>query len=452
MEQAISSSGQHFLPITDTSHEPDPHPAEGCGCDAAVPTKDLIAVLHRAALDAVFGATPARRTVLRMLGGATALAVLDTIFPLRALEAMAQESAKPENAELTIGFIAITCSTPLVVADKLGFFREHGLDVELVRTPGWGAIRERLANDQYEASHVLTPLPLAMQLGVGGAAKPAALSLVQNTNGNSIALAMKHKDNRDSKNWKGMTFAVPFDISMQNLLLRYYLAEQGLDPDKDVTIKAVPPPEMAANLKAGILDGFLAPDNAAQLAVHNGAGFIHLVSKEIWDGHPCCGIAVQPALIKEAPNTYLAIARALIKSSAHVANAENRREAAQIAADQKYINIPGEVAEAVLTGTFEDGLGNRKTVANRIDFQSFPYHSMAVWMLTQMKRWGFVKGEIGYKQLAEQVFRAVDAQKLLKEAGLDAPATTYVTHTIMGKSFDAGQAAAYLDGFAIKKA
>ena len=77
---------------------------------------------------------------------------------------------------------------------------------------------------------------------------------------------------------------------------------------------------------------------------------------------------------------------------------------------------------------------------------------MAVWMLTQMKRWGFVKGEIGYKQLAEQVFRAVDAQKLLKEAGLDAPATTYVTHTIMGKTFDAGQAAAYLDGFAIKKA
>ena len=173
MEQAISSSGQHFLPITDTSHEPDPHPAEGCGCDAAVPTKDLIAVLHRAALDAVFGAPALRRTVLRMLGGATALAVLDTIFPLRALEAMAQESAKPENAELTIGFIAITCSTPLVVADKLGFFREHGLDVELVRTPGWGAIRERLANDQYEASHVLTPLPLAMQLGVSKSALSA---------------------------------------------------------------------------------------------------------------------------------------------------------------------------------------------------------------------------------------------------------------------------------------
>jgi nitrate/nitrite transport system substrate-binding protein len=447
----MAGSGKHSSLISGSSHHQHNHGAD-CGCAAREAAPDMPTLLRRTALGAVFGASPARRALLQLLGGAGALAALDTVFPFAALEAMAQEKAKPEKAELTIGFIAITCSTPLVVADKLGFFRENGLDAELVRTPGWGAIRERLANDQYDASHVLTPLPLAMQLGIAGAAKPAALALVQNTNGDSIALAMKHRDNRDPKNWKGMTFAVPFDISMQNLLLRYYLAEHGLDPDKDVTIKAVPPPEMAANLKAGILDGFLAPDNAAQLAVHNGAGFIHMLTKEMWDGHPCCGVAVQPNLIKEAPNTYLAVARALIKSAAHVSKAENRKEAAQIAADQKYINIPVEVAEAVLTGEFDDGLGNRQKVANRIEFQPFPYHSMAVWMLTQMKRWGFVKGDVSYKQLAEQVFLAVDAQKLLKEAGLDAPAATYATHTIMGKSFDAGQAAAYLNGFAIKKA
>src|SRR5262249_15784110 len=144
-----------------------------------------------------------------------------------------------------------------------GMFKEAGLDVELVRTPSWAAVRERLQNGQYEASHVLSPLPLAMTMGLKGTASATALGLVQNSNGNSIALALKHQDKRDAKSWKGMTFAVPFDVSMQNLLLRYYLAEHGLDPDKDVTIKAVPPPEMVANVKAGILDGFLAPDNVA---------------------------------------------------------------------------------------------------------------------------------------------------------------------------------------------
>jgi nitrate/nitrite transport system substrate-binding protein len=298
---------------------------------------------------------------------------------------------------------------------------------------------------------VLTPQPLAMTLGLRGAAQPTALSLVQNTNGDSITLALKHKERRDPRSWKGMTFAVPFEISMQNLLLRYYLAEHGIDPDKDVTIRPVPPPEMVANMKAGILDGFLAPDNAAQLAVHSGAGFIHLLSKEIWDGHPCCGIGMQPALIKDAPNTCLAIARALLTATAHASKAENRKAVAGIVAERKYLNCPREVTEAVLTGEFDDGLGNHWSVPNRIDFRPFPYHSMAVWMLTQMKRWGFVKGDISYKDIAEKVFRAVEAKKFFKDVGLEVPASTYARHVIMGKPFDADQTASYLDGFAIKR-
>jgi nitrate/nitrite transport system substrate-binding protein len=372
-------------------------------------------------------------------------------MPLGALQAMADDKAKPEKSELTIGFIDITCATPLCLADNLGLFRENGLDVELVRTPSWAVINERLSSGAYEASHVLTPQPLAMTLGIRGAAQPMALSLVQNTNGDSLTLALKHKEKRDPESWKGMTFAVPFEISMQNLLLRYYLAEHGIDPDRDVTIKAVPPPEMVANMKAGILDGFLAPDNAAQLAVYSGAGFIHLLSKEIWDGHPCCGIGIQPALINDAPNTCLAIARALLTASAYASKAENRKAIAAIVAERKYINCPREVAEAVLTGEFDDGLGNRRSEPNRIEFHPLPYHSMAVWMLTQMKRWGFVKGDISYKDIAEKVFRAAEAKKLFKELGLEEPASTYAQHVIMGKPFDADQTASYLDGFAIKR-
>jgi nitrate/nitrite transport system substrate-binding protein len=408
-------------------------------------------VVRGAALRAVFGGSPARRAILRSLGTAAALGILDTVMPLGTLQAMAEDKVKPEKSELTIGFIDITCATPLCVADKLGLFRENGLDVELVRTPSWAVIGERLSSGAYEASHVLTPQPLSMTLGLRGAAQPTALSLVQNTNGDSITLALKHKEKRDPSSWKGMTFAVPFEISMQNLLLRYYLAENGIDPDRDVTIKPVPPPEMVANMKAGILDGFLAPDNAAQLAVHSGAGFIHLLSKEIWDGHPCCGIGVQPALIRDAPNTCLALARALLAAAAHASKTENRKAVAEIVAERKYINCPREVAEAVLTGEFEDGLGNHLSVPNRIDFRPFPYHSMAVWMLTQMKRWGFVKGDISYKEIAEKVFHAAEAKKLFKEIGLEEPASTYARHVIMGKPFDADQTASYLDGFAIKR-
>jgi nitrate/nitrite transport system substrate-binding protein len=65
---------------------------------------------------------------------------------------------------------------------------------------------------------------------------------------------------------------------------------------------------------------------------------------------------------------------------------------------------------------------------------------MAVWMLTQMRRWGQISGDVGYKQIAERVFRAVDAHKLLKEAGLSAPNFALCHARDHGKPFDADNA------------
>ncbi len=114
------------------------------------------------------------------------------------------------------------------------------------------------------------------------------VATIQNVNGQAITLAVKHKDNRDPKNWKGFKFAIPFEYSMHNFLLRYYLAEHGLNPDTDVQMRVVPPPEMVANLRAGNIDGFLGPDPFNQRAVYDEVGFIHILSHELWDGHPCC--------------------------------------------------------------------------------------------------------------------------------------------------------------------
>ncbi|KAG1309041.1 hypothetical protein G6F62_014902 [Rhizopus arrhizus] len=90
---------------------------------------------------------------------------------------------------------------------------------------------------------------------------------------------------------------------MHNYLLRYYLAEHGLDPDTDVQIRSVPPPEMVANLRADNIDGFLAPDPVNQRAVYDGVGFIHTLSKAIWDGHPCCAFSASKEFPPPTPAT-----------------------------------------------------------------------------------------------------------------------------------------------------
>jgi nitrate/nitrite transport system substrate-binding protein len=82
-----------------------------------------------------------------------------------------------------------------------------------------------------------------------------------------------------------------------------------------------------------------------------------------------------------------------------------------------------------------------KREPGRIGFDPFPWQSMAVWILTQMKRWGQLRQEVDYRAVAEQVFLALDAGKAMREAGLAVPAETYRTHSIMGRSFDAADPA-----------
>ena len=121
-------------------------------------------------------------------------------------------------------------------------------------------------------------------------------------------------------------------------------------------------------------------------------GFIHILTKDIWEGHPCCAFACSEQFTKEMPNTYSALLKAIVDATFYSQNHENRKEIAAAIAPTNYLNQPVPVVEQVLTGRFADGLGNVQDVPHRIDFDPFPWHSMAVWILTQMKRWGYIEG------------------------------------------------------------
>jgi nitrate/nitrite transport system substrate-binding protein len=405
-----------------------------------------------AVMRALFPEDAERRRFLRAVGSGTALAAISALFPLGfAKEVFAESTGPLEKTKLSVGFIPITCATPIIMAHPLGYYAKYGLDVEVVKTAGWAVIRDKSLAKEYDAAHMLSPMPLAISIGAGSSPIPWTMPAVENINGQAITLSIKHKDKRNPKDWKGFKFAVPFDYSMHNYLLRYYLAEHGLDPDRDVQIRAVPPPEMVANLRADNIDGFLAPDPVNQRAVYDGVGFIHLLSKEIWDGHPCCAFAASREFVTGLPNTYQALLKAILDATAYARKPENRKEIAAAIAPANYLNQPVTVVEQVLTGTFADGLGNVVRDPARIDFDPFPYESFAIWILTQMKRWGQVKDDIDYAAVAREVFLATDAARLMKEVGLQPPADPVKAFSVMGKPFDPAQPDAYIKSFAIRR-
>ncbi len=436
----------------------------GCSCgahasqaehdDTAALSGDarLARVVESAVVRALIPQDNARRVFLKAVGASAALAAISQFFPLgTVIDAFAQAAA-PEKKGLKVGFIPITCATPIIMAHPMGFYSKHGLNVEVVKTAGWAVIRDKTLNKEYDAAHMLSPMPLAITLGAGSSPIPYTMPAVENINGQAITLSLKHKDRRDPKSWKGMKFAVPFDYSMHNYLLRYYVAEHGLDPDQDIQIRAVPPPEMVANLRADNIDGFLGPDPFNQRAVYDGAGFIHLLSKELWEGHPCCAFAASKEFVTATPNTYAALLKAIIDATAFAAKTENRKQIAEAIAPANYLNQPVTVLEQILTGTYADGLGSVKTDPKRIDFDPFPWSSFAVWILTQMKRWGQIKGEVDYAGVASQVFLATDTARLMQEVGLKPPESTSKTFVVMGKTFDPGKPEDYIKSFAIRRA
>lgn len=391
-----------------------------------------------------------RRQFMKLVGGGTVAAALASLLPMDAIKAAVKEDLGPlEKTELDIGFIPITCATPIIMAHPMGFYERYGLNVNVIKTAGWALIRDNSLNDRFDAAHMLSPMPLAMSLGAGSSQRSFITPAIENINGQAIVLHNDHQDKRDPQQWKGFTFGVPFEYSMHNFLLRYYVAEHGLDPDQDIQIRVIPPPEMVANLRAGNIDGFLSPDPFNQRAVFERIGFIHVLTKDIWDGHPCCAFATSATFARENPNTYGALLRSIIDATQYSSDPANRSEIAEAIAPTNYLNQPVTVIEQVLTGRYADGLGEVQNVPNRIDFDPFPWHSMAVWILTQMKRWGYIEGHVDYQQVARDVFLATEARDVMRELGYDAPEETSRNYEIMGKTFDYSQPDAYLESFAI---
>ncbi|HEX4996664.1 MAG TPA: CmpA/NrtA family ABC transporter substrate-binding protein [Terriglobia bacterium] len=434
------------------AHHPDAR-TDAAGAPAGPPSYEstMERMVENAVMNAVFPDPIRRREFIERVGKTAAAALVASFFPLDTAKAMAAEPVQNiEKKDLSIGFIPITCATPIIMAEPMGFYKKHGLNATVRRASGWAVVRDWAVNKEVDAAHMLSPMPLAITLGAGSPAVPFFMPAVENINGQAITLHTKHKGVKGPQDMKGFRFCVPFQYSMHNYLLRYYLAEGGVHPDQDVQIRVVPPPEMVANLNAGNVDGYLAPDPFNQRAVYENVGFIFKLTKEIWDGHPCCAFAISREFTEKYPNTFLALFKAIVDATHYSSNPANRREIAKAIAPTNYLNQPVVVLEQVLTGKFADGLGNIRDVPDRINFDPFPWHSMAIWILTQMKRWKHVETAFNYKQVAEQVYLAAKCDDLIAQLGYKKNGTTYKKHIIMGKEFDPAKPDDYVASFKIR--
>lgn len=406
----------------------------------------------------IHGAT--RREFLRNMAVGAALVALSSCGGNEPAATTEDEAAPVsteglEKTDLQIGFIPITCASPIIMSEPLGFYEKYGLNAKVVKMPSWGAVRDSAIAGELDAYHMLAPMPIAMTLGLGSASFGVKLASIENINGQAITVAERHKGNINGPaDFKGFTIGVPFPYSMHNLLLRYYLATGGLDPDVDVKIRPVPPPDSIAQMVAGDIDAYLMPDPFNQRAVYEGAGFIHMLTKELWPGHPCCAFAASDQWISENPNTFRALNKSIIEAAGYARDPQNRPEIAAAISERAFLNQPVEVVEAVLTGEFDDGNGNTLNVPDRIDFDPYPWQSFANWISSQLVRWDLqgdgmatkVMEERGYDEVGQEIFLTDLARELAEELGQEPPDEIYRTEELKFDTFDPADPGAYVKG------
>ena len=400
-----------------------------------------------------------RREFLRNVAIGAAMVALTNCTPSERSGSEPEDDAAPvgasglEKTSLKVGFIPITCATPIIMSKPLGFYEKHGFKAEVVKMPSWGAVRDSAIAGELDAYHMLAPMPIAMTLGLGSASFGVKLASIENINGQAITVANKYKGQINGPaDFKGFTIGVPFPYSMHNLLLRYYLATGGINPDVDVKIRPVPPPDSIAQLVAGDIDAYLMPDPFNQRAVYEDAGYIFKLTKDIWPGHPCCAFAASDQWIDANPNTFRALNKSIIEAAGYASDPANRPEIAAAISERAFLNQPTEVVEAVLTGNFEDGLGNSFEVPDRIGFDPYPWQSFANWISSQLVRWDLQgDGKAAeaitddtYNEVGENIFLTDLARELAEEVGLNPPSDIYRTETLEFDTFDPASPSEYV--------
>ena len=233
---------------------------------------------------------------------------------------------------------------------------------------------------------------------------------------------------------------------MHAMLLRYYLAENGLDPDRDVELRVFPPPNSVANMASGNLDGMFFAEPWGQRAVFEGIGFIHLADPRHFRGSSVLRLSVTDKFITEAPNSYGAIVPFGGRATEFADKAENRKQVAELLAPAAYLNQPQTVLEQVLTGRYADGLGAHRRPAGtyRLQGLSLPIHrDLAADAVSPLEH------RAGRYRLCrpsrKRCFSSTDATKRMREMNFPVPPSSMIKHTIMGKVFDPASPQAYVE-------
>lgn len=310
---------------------------------------------------------------------------------------------------LNCGYVPLVDSAPLIIAKELGFAEGEGISLNLLRQPSWAALRDLLALGHLDAAHMLSPMPMAMTLGLSGPAVKVDAPMVLSVNGTVLGVSVKLAAAMRARGWqpdigqpaltakafmaafdRPLRVGVPFPFSMHRLLLEYLIA--GVDTDgPKFDIIATPPPLMADAVADGEIDLFCVGEPWGTVAVSSGAAELILPGSAIWAHAPEKVLGMRHDWAAENDATSGALLRAMYRAALWLGQPENMSLASEILARSEHLDLPDHAIDPALTGRIVAKVGQPAwQVDNFLKFHAgatnFPWKSQGAWIGAQISR------------------------------------------------------------------
>jgi NitT/TauT family transport system ATP-binding protein/nitrate/nitrite transport system substrate-binding protein len=285
---------------------------------------------------------------------------------------------------IRLGLLRLCDAAPLIIAEQDALFEEQGVKVVLSVEPSWDNIADKLGYGTLDGALIPPPLAMACAAGLRGRPTELVVPMSLSSNGNAVTLAAGLKARFTQAGPAGLAagrklrLAVPHYYSTHDLLLRYWLAANGVQPDRDVTITVLPPAEMVSGLAGEAIDGFCAGAPWGEVAVHAGLGFIAIRSAAIWQDHPEKCLALRGDLVARDPSRVTGMLRALKVAAALCDLPAQHELLASLLAQPEFLDLPAWLLETAL----------QPRSGGPLFTAQYPAPSHARWFAAQMARWG----------------------------------------------------------------
>jgi nitrate/nitrite transport system ATP-binding protein len=375
-----------------------------------------------------------------------------------------------EKRTLVLGYMPTTDAAPLIVAQEKGLFKKYGFDsVELRSESRWNVIADGLRSRHLDAAQMLAGMPLAMTMGAGTKLPtPVSTALVLSRNGNAITLnkSFKAKGVKTLADLKAAiaanptdphVFGIVHDTSMGSLLLRYWLAAGGIDPDRDVTLSLMSSSAMQERLAKGSIEGYFAAEPWNSRAVVEDAGYVVATDLELWEGHQSKVLGLRTDWAEQYPQTRQALLKALLEACQYCDDPRHREEIVQMLAQPKYLGLDPALIRPGFTTAYDRGTGESPKMLPRlhqfsIEQSTCPRRMEALWLMTQMARWGITAFPKNWVDVLERVYRTDWYGQAARDLGLpDTAPTSKPVRLFDGVVFNPDDPIRYLNSLKIKR-